>query len=113
MKNWISFTGVGTGHSWIVLIWSSSIQIPSRVTTNPRYLIVLVLKVYLLNLAYSPKVQSLSMTSQICFLCSSLVSEYCYEPTKHGTTGAYQMQATGARQVSTGRTGVPRSRVQC
>jgi hypothetical protein len=33
----------------------------------------------------------------------------CYEPTKHGTTRAYRMQATEARQVSTGRTGVPRS----
>jgi hypothetical protein len=36
----------------------------------------------------------------------------CYEPTKYGTGRAYRMQATGARQVGTGRTGVPRSRVQ-
>jgi hypothetical protein len=37
---------------------------------------------------------------------------WCYEPTKYGTMRAYRMQATGARQVGTGRTGVPRSRVQ-
>jgi hypothetical protein len=36
----------------------------------------------------------------------------CYEPTKHRTTGAYRMQATEARQVGTGRTGVPRSRAK-
>jgi hypothetical protein len=35
--------------------------------------------------------------------------DFCYEPTKHGTVRAYRMQAAGARQVSTGRTGVPRS----
>jgi hypothetical protein len=36
----------------------------------------------------------------------------CYEPTKYGTTRAYRMQAMGARQVGTGRTGVPRSRAK-
>jgi hypothetical protein len=36
---------------------------------------------------------------------------WCYEPMKYGTVRAYQMQATGARQVGMGRTGVPRSRV--
>jgi hypothetical protein len=36
----------------------------------------------------------------------------CYEPTKYGTGRAYRMQATGARQVGTGRTEVLRSRAK-
>jgi hypothetical protein len=36
----------------------------------------------------------------------------CYEPTNHGMTRAYRVQATEARQVGTGRTGVPRSRAK-
>ena len=86
IKDQISFTSVGTGHSQIVLIWSSSIWIPFRVTINPRYSIVSVLKVHLLNLAYSLKVQSLSITSQICFLCSSLMLEYMTMSSKQTTT---------------------------
>jgi hypothetical protein len=36
----------------------------------------------------------------------------CYEPTNHGMTRAYRVQAAEARQVGTGRTGVPRSRAK-
>jgi hypothetical protein len=39
-------------------------------------------------------------------------ADACYEPTKYGTGRAYRMQATGARQVGTGRTEVPRSRAK-